>query len=75
MSCTSGHLISSGVVESEPYLRYLPVMIARLMLSLKKATASEVYVWTIGEPAATAATSVRFAEDHTRDEMALNNLR
>jgi hypothetical protein len=48
-------------------------MITRLLLSLKKAAASQ-YEWTLGEP--TTHTTVRFAERRggvsTRDEMHLD---
>ena len=49
MSCTFEHL-TSETIGSEPRLRYLPVMITRLMLSLKKATASQNEAWSLGEP-------------------------
>ncbi|KAF9644220.1 hypothetical protein BDM02DRAFT_3122279 [Thelephora ganbajun] len=53
---------------------YLPVMIARLMLSLKKANASQEHVWSLGVP--TTHTTVAFAErrgfSDTRDEINLD---
>ena len=63
----SERLFLSEAVGSEPRLRFLPVMIARLMLSLKKAATPGA--WTFGEP------SMRFAEPRysvaTRDEVRL----
>ena len=60
--------------RSEPHIRYLPVMIARLILSLKKASVSQECVWSLGEPSTT--TSVRFAGSQglgaTRDEIGLD---
>ena len=38
------------------FIRYLPMMITRLMLSLKKASTSQEEAWSIGEP------TMRFAE-------------
>lgn len=55
-----GYLVSSEIVKSEPYVRYLPMMIGRLMLSLKKASASfHEDLWSFGEPR--TDNSVRFA--------------
>jgi len=49
-------------------------MITRLLLSLKKASASQDYVWGLGEP--TTHTNLRFAERRggaiTRDEIHLD---
>jgi len=50
-------------------------MITRLLLSLKKAGASQEYAWSLGEP--TTYTTVRFAADGqgtvpTRDEIHLD---
>ena len=60
---------------SEPHVRYLPVMIARLILSLKKASVSQEYVWSLGDPG--TDTSMRFASNQgleaTRDEIGLDN--
>ena len=47
-------------IGSDPCLRFLPVMITRLLLSLKKANTSEEYGWSFGEP--TTYTAMRFAE-------------
>ena len=62
------------MVESEPRVRYLPVMVARLMLSLKKASNSQEDVWSFGEPS--TDNSVRFAGGRglgvTRDEIVLD---
>jgi len=59
---------------SDPRLRYLQVMITRLLLSLKKANASHEYAWNFGEP--TAHTAMRFAERRggisTRDEIRMD---
>jgi len=41
-------------------LVYLPVMVGRLMLSIKKAASSQGDGWSFGEP--TINTSIRFAE-------------
>jgi hypothetical protein len=69
----SGCLSAFETIGSEPHLRFLSVMIARLMLSLKKAAASQQGGWSFGEP--TTYTSIRFAErrgDSTRDEIDLD---
>jgi len=44
---------------SEPRVRYLPVMITRIMLSLKKAAASQGDRWSLGE--SSVFTDVRIA--------------
>ena len=56
----SGHLIVSETVGSEPRLSFVPVMITRLMLSLKKAATPQENRWSFGEP--TAHSAIRFAE-------------
>ena len=76
--CTSGRLVSSRLVESEPRVRYLPMMVARLMLSLKKASTSQEDIWSSGQPS--TDTSVRFAGGRglvgaTRDEIGLETFR
>ena len=74
MSCMSGGFFVSEAIESDPRLRYLPVMITRLLLSLKKANASQEHAWSLGEPA--THTTMRFAEGRggasTRDEIHLD---
>ena len=50
MSCTSEYLFAAERDTPEPYLRYLPVMVTRLLLSLRKVTASREYVWDFGNP-------------------------
>jgi len=61
-------------IGTDPCLRYLPVMITRLLLSLKKANASEEHGWSFGEP--TTHTTMKFAERRggadTRDEVPLD---
>ena len=68
---------ASGVVESELHARYLPVMITPLMLSLKKAAASQGDLWSFGEP--TTFTRVKFATpqglDIRRDEIGMDSVR
>ena len=49
------HLFPSEAVGSKPLVRFLPMMVVRLMLSLKKATAQED-AWNFGEP------TIRFSE-------------
>lgn len=49
-SCTSKCISPFKTVSSEPHLSYLPVMINRLMLSLKKAITSREQIWSLGEP-------------------------
>lgn len=70
----SEYLFASDTVRSELRLRYLPVMVTRLMISLKKATASRDEAWNLGEP--TVHTTMRFAERRggiaTRDEINLD---
>ena len=65
--------LCSEAVESEPRVRYLPVMITRLMLSLKKATALQD-AWSFGGP--TINNAVGFAQRRgsvtTRDEIRLD---
>ena len=67
--CTPKFLFLSEAVGSEPLARYLPVMIARLMLSLKKASTQED-VWSFGER------TMKFADPQrvvaTRDEAHLD---
>jgi len=60
VSCMSRHIFVSKKIESKSYLRFLPMMITRLLLSLKKAVATQEYGWNLGEP--TAHTTIRFAE-------------
>jgi hypothetical protein len=66
------YLFASRTIRSKPCLRFIPVMVTRLMLSLKKAAASQK--WSFGEP--TTYTSMRFAERlggvSTRDEINLD---
>ena len=70
-----GDFVASETIGSEPRLRYLLVMITRLLLSLKKASASQEYGWNLGEP--TMHTAMGFAERRsvsTRDEIRLDTL-
>ena len=62
-------------IASESRSRFLPVMITRLLLSLKKAGAPKEHGWSLGEP--TTHTTIRFAERRdlgtaTRDEISLD---
>ena len=61
-------------IGSDPCLRYLQVMITRLLLSLKKAAASQEDAWRFGEPS--EHTTMRFAEFRggisTKDEIRLD---
>ena len=70
----SGYLFGLQNTESESRLRFLSVMITRLLLSLKKAAASrKEHGWSFGEP--TTHTTMRFAGrrgDATRDEIHLD---
>jgi hypothetical protein len=70
----SGCFLAFETIGSEPHLRFLSVMVARLMLSLKKAADSQQHGWCFGEP--TTHTTIRFAERRggvsTRDEMHLD---
>ena len=63
----------SEIVASESHIRYIPVMIARLLLSLKKAGSLQEEGWSLGEP--TTYASMMFAGRRgdltTRDEMHL----
>jgi hypothetical protein len=67
-------LFPSENIGFDPRLRYLPVMVTRLMLSLKKATVSQYEAWKLGEP--TIDATMRFAERRggitTGDEMHLD---
>ena len=69
----SERLFVSETIESEPRLRYLPVMITRLLLSLKKANAPQEHEWDLGGTAAHA--NVRLGERRggivTKNEMCL----
>jgi len=60
--------------RSDPRPRLLPVMVARLMLSLKKAANPQEGGWSLGEP--TTHMTMRFAERRggvsTRDEVPLD---
>jgi len=66
--------LCSEAVGSELCVRYLPVMITRLMLSLKKATALKGDAWSFGGP--TINNTVGFVERRgsvtTRDEIRLD---
>ena len=68
--CTSKHLLVPKAAGTEPLVRYLPVMIARLMLSLRRAATLQESPWSFGEP------SIRFAEPQgpaaMSDEMCLD---
>ena len=70
----SGEFFVSETIGSELGRRYLPVMITRLLLSLKKANASQAYGWSLGEP--TMYTTIGFAEHRggvgTRGEIRLD---
>jgi hypothetical protein len=70
----SGYLFTFKAIGSELRLRILPVMVTRLLLSLKKAVASQKHGWSFGEP--TTHTTMRFAErrggDSIRDEIPLD---
>ena len=71
----SEHIFASEAVGSESHLiRYLPVMITRLLLSLKKANASQAYAWSLGELTDnTAAGSTEHPiRATTRDEIRLS---
>ena len=73
MSCASKYFFAFQVIGPDPRLRYVPVMITRLLLSLKKANASQEYAWNLGEP--TAHAPMKFAERRgvsKRDEIPLN---
>ena len=63
-------------IESESRPRFLPIMITRLLLSLKKAGSSKEDEWSLGGP--TTHTTVIFADCRleggvaTRDETSLD---
>ena len=58
--CTSKYFLTFQTIGSDPRLRYIQVMITRLLLSLKKAAASQEDVWSFREPS--EHTTMRFAE-------------
>ena len=67
-----------NAVGPEPHSRYLPVMISRIMLSLKKAAASQGDYWSLGDPS--SFTGIRFADtvrgrEAPGDEVPLEALR
>jgi hypothetical protein len=68
----SGYLFAFEPIGSEPRLRFITVMVTRLMFSLKKAAASQNR--NVGE--STTHTTMRFAERRggvsTRDEIHLD---
>ena len=68
--CTSEYLSASETIRSNLRLRFLSVMITRLLLSLRKANASQESGWCLGR--LTTHTTIRFAENLgdvvTRDE-------
>ena len=70
----SRDLFAFEAIGSDPGLRYLPAMITRLMLSLKKAGTSEEHGWSLGEPS--VQTTMRFARRQggvlTRDDIRLD---
>ena len=65
---------ASKITKPELGLRFIPAMITRLMLSLKKSAAPQEDRWSLGEP--TVHSSMRFAERRgsviTRDEIHLD---
>jgi len=70
----SGRSFTFQNIESESCLRFIPVMVVRLLLSLKKAGASREDGWSLGEP--TTHTTMKFADRRggvaTRDEIPLD---
>jgi len=72
----SEHLFASRHIQSDSRPRFLPMMITRLLLSLKKAGASQEHGWSFGEP--TTYTIMNFAEYRRgvamRDEIPLHTL-
>ena len=56
----SGHLSAFQNITSESRLRFVPVMITRLLLSLKKAGTSREDGWSLEDP--TTHTTMRFAD-------------
>ena len=70
----SKNLFAFRNIASESRFRFLPVMITRLLLSLKKASASREHGWSFGEP--TIQTTMRFANHRggasVRDEIPLD---
>ena len=56
----SRHLFAFQNITSESRPRFLPVMVTRLLLSLKKASASREQGWSLGEP--TTHTTMKFVE-------------
>ena len=71
----SGHLFDLQRIASESRPRFLPVMITRLLLSLRKASAPKEHGWSLGEP--TTHTTMKFAERRgpgatTRNEILLD---
>jgi len=71
---TSGLAFVPETTGSDPRPRLLPVMVTRLMLSLKKAANPQENGWSLGEP--TTHMTMRFAERRggvsTRDEVPLD---
>ena len=69
----SEYLFPSECDMSEPYLRYLPVMITRLLLSLRKANDAQEYEWSLGE---STTDTMKFARHRgtlaTNDEIRLD---
>jgi len=72
--CIPKYSLVSEPTGSDQCLRYLSVMITRLLLSLRKANASQEHGWSFGEP--TTYSTMRFAEHRggvaTRDEIPLD---
>ena len=71
----SRYLFAAGTIGFESCLRFLPVMITRLLLSLKKANTLHEHGWSLEEP----TTHINaFAERRggvvARDEMPLDTL-
>jgi hypothetical protein len=56
----SEYLFTFRRIGSELRLRFPPVMITRLMLSLKKAATSHEHGWSFGEP--TTRVTLRFVD-------------
>ena len=70
------HLSAFQNIESDSRPRFLPVMITRLLLSLRKADAPDEHEWSLGDP--TTHTTIKFADRRlgggvaSRDEIHLD---
>ena len=75
-SCRPKYFFTSEIIESESHIRFLPVMVARLILSLKKAAALQGSARSFGVPNTNSAPhfAARRRVVSTGDDICLDTL-